>query len=176
MSDIIKNAETEVVETAAAEPKLPKFSDVINPAEEDRRMILVTAVRNKNTKLFWDYFDVPAGADVKQTIAGVTDQKLIILIDERYARKFIEEGKVLRGMASTVSDLTARYAKVMAVEVEDKAALTAQLIGEVLDQIDAGVFTGVWARPEVIEAEEAAEEEAEAAEDGEVDDPFEVEE
>ena len=32
MSDIIKNAEIEVVETAAAEPKLPKFSDVIKTA------------------------------------------------------------------------------------------------------------------------------------------------
>lgn len=174
MSDIIKNAETEVIETAAAEPKLPKFSDVINPADEARQMILVTAVRNKNTKLFWDRFTVLPSADVKQTIAGFTDQKLIILIDERYARKFIEEGKTLRGMASTVSDLTARYAKVMAVEVEDKVALTLELIGQILEQVDAGVFTGVWARPEVLEAEAAEEADGEAAED-EVDDPFEVE-
>lgn len=171
--------DTTVIEETAVqtEEKLPKFSDVINPADEDRKMILVTAIRNKNTKLFWDFLTVLEGADVKETIKLATDNKLIILIDERYARKFVETGTVLRGMASTVSDLSAKYAKVMGIEVEDKAVLVKTLIEEVLNAVDTGVTSGVWAKPEVLQEEaktEAPEETAEAVDTESVEDPFDV--
>lgn len=171
--------DTAVIEETAVqtEEKLPKFSDVINPADEERRMILVTAIRNKNTKLFWDFLTVLEGADVKETIKLATDNKLIILIDERYARKFVETGTVLRGMASTVSDLSAKYAKVMGIEVEDKAVLVKTLIEEVLNAVDTGVTSGVWAKPEVLQEEaktEAPEETAEAVDTDSVEDPFDV--
>lgn len=171
--------DTAVIEETAVqtEEKLPKFSDVINPANEDRKMILVTAIRNKNTKLFWDFLTVLEGADVKETIKLATDNKLIILIDERYARKFVETGTVLRGMASTVSDLSAKYAKVMGIEVDDKAVLVKTLIEEVLNAVDTGVTSGVWAKPEVLQEEaktEAPEETAEAVDTESVEDPFDV--
>lgn len=171
--------DTAVIEETAVqtEEKLPKFSDVINPADEERRMILVTAIRNKNTKLFWDFLTVLEGADVKETIKLATDNKLIILIDERYARKFVETGTVLRGMASTVSDLSAKYAKVMGIEVDDKAVLVKTLIEEVLNAVDTGVTSGVWAKPEVLQEEaktEAPEETAEAVDTETVEDPFDV--
>ena len=171
--------DTAVIEETAVqtEEKLPKFSDVINPANEDRKMILVTAIRNKNTKLFWDFLTVLEGADVKETIKLATDNKLIILIDERYARKFVETGTVLRGMASTVADLSAKYAKVMGIEVEDKAVLVKTLIEEVLNAVDTGVTSGVWAKPEVLQEEaktEAPEETAEAVDTESVEDPFDV--
>lgn len=171
--------DTAVIEETAVqtEEKLPKFSDVINPADEERKMILVTAIRNKNTKLFWDFLTVLEGADVKETIKLATDNKLIILIDERYARKFVETGTVLRGMASTVSDLSAKYAKVMGIEVEDKAVLVKTLIEEVLNAVDTGVTSGVWAKPEVLQEEaktEAPEETAEAVDTESVEDPFDV--
>lgn len=171
--------DTAVIEetTAQTEEKLPKFSDVINPADEERKMILVTAIRNKNTKLLWDFLTVLEGADVKETIKLATDNKLIILIDERYARKFVETGTVLRGMASTVSDLSAKYAKVMGIEVEDKAELVKTLIEEVLNAVDAGVTSGVWAKPEVLQEEtepEASEETAEVGDTDVVEDPFDV--
>ena len=171
--------DTAVIEETAVqtEEKLPKFSDVINPADEDRKMILVTAIRNKNTKLFWDFLTVLEGADVKETIKLATDNKLIILIDERYARKFVETGTVLRGMASTVADLSAKYAKVMGIEVEDKAVLVKTLIEEVLNAVDTGVTSGVWAKPEVLQEEaktEAPEETAEAVDTESVEDPFDV--
>lgn len=171
--------DTAVIEETAVqtEEKLPKFSDVINPADEERRMILVTAIRNKNTKLFWDFLTVLEGADVKETIKLATDNKLIILIDERYARKFVETGTVLRGMASTVSDLSAKYAKVMGIEVEDKAVLVKSLIEEVLNAVDTGVTSGVWAKPEVLQEEaktEAPEETAEVGDTDAVEDPFDV--
>ncbi len=171
--------DTAVIEETAVqtEEKLPKFCDVINPANEDRKMILVTAIRNKNTKLFWDFLTVLEGADVKETIKLATDNKLIILIDERYARKFVETGTVLRGMASTVSDLSAKYAKVMGIEVDDKAVLVKTLIEEVLNAVDTGVTSGVWAKPEVLQEEaktEAPEETAEAVDAETVEDPFDV--
>lgn len=171
--------DTAVIEetTAQTEEKLPKFSDVINPADEERKMILVTAIRNKNTKLLWDFLTVLEGADVKETIKLATDNKLIILIDERYARKFVETGTVLRGMASTVSDLSAKYAKVMGIEVENKAELVKTLIEEVLNAVDAGVTSGVWAKPEVLQEEtepEASEETTEVADTDVVEDPFDV--
>lgn len=171
--------DTAVIEetTAQTEEKLPKFSDVINPADEERKMILVTAIRNKNTKLLWDFLTVLEGADVKETIKLATDNKLIILIDERYARKFVETGTVLRGMASTVSDLSAKYAKVMGIEVEDKAELVKTLIEEVLNAVDAGVTSGVWAKPEVLKEEtepEASEETEDVADTDVVEDPFDV--
>ena len=171
--------DTAVIEETAVqtEEKLPKFSDVINPADEERKMILVTAIRNKNTKLFWDFLTVLEGADVKETIKLATDNKLIILIDERYARKFAETGTVLRGMASTVADLSAKYAKVMGIEVEDKAVLVKTLIEEVLNAVDTGVTSGVWAKPEVLQEEaktEAPEETAEAVDTESVEDPFDV--
>ena len=171
--------DTAVIEETAVqtEEKLPKFSDVINPANEDRKMILVTAIRNKNTKLFWDFLTVLEGADVKETIKLATDNKLIILIDERYARKFVETGTVLRGMASTVSDLSVKYAKVMGIEVEDKAVLVKTLIEEVLNAVDTGVTSGVWAKPEVLQEEaktEAPEETAEVVDAETVEDPFDV--
>lgn len=171
--------DTAVIEETAVqtEEKLPKFSDVINPADEERKMILVTAIRNKNTKLFWDFLTVLEGADVKETIKLATDNKLIILIDERYARKFVETGTVLRGMASTVADLSAKYAKVMGIEVEDKAVLVKTLIEEVLNAVDTGVTSGVWAKPEVLQEEaktEAPEETAEAVDTESVEDPFDV--
>ena len=171
--------DTAVIEETAVqtEEKLPKFSDVINPADEERKMILVTAIRNKNTKLFWDFLTVLEGADVRETIKLATDNKLIILIDERYARKFVETGTVLRGMASTVADLSAKYAKVMGIEVEDKAVLVKALIEEVLNAVDTGVTSGVWAKPEVLQEEaktEAPEETAEAVDTESVEDPFDV--
>lgn len=171
--------DTAVIEETAVqtEEKLPKFSDVIKPADEERKMILVTAIRNKNTKLFWDFLTVLEGADVKETIKLATDNKLIILIDERYARKFVETGTVLRGMASTVADLSAKYAKVMGIEVEDKAVLVKTLIEEVLNAVDTGVTSGVWAKPEVLQEEaktEAPEETAEAVDTESVEDPFDV--
>ena len=171
--------DTAVIEETAVqtEEKLPKFSDVINPADEDRKMILVTAIRNKNTKLFWDFLTVLEGADVKETIKLATDNKLIILIDQRYARKFVDTGTVLRGMASTVSDLSVKYAKVMGIEVEDKAVLVKTLIEEVLNAVDTGVTSGVWAKPEVLQEEaktEAPEETAEVVDAETVEDPFDV--
>lgn len=193
-----ENIIAETIETAEDQaPKaiLPKFNDVIVPADEDRDMLLITATRNKNDAMFWNYITVPAGTDPREFIKTVTENKFVNLVDARNVRAFIEAGAPLRGMASTITDFTARYAKTTGVEVTDKAALVLREFTDIIAQVDAGTLEGRWDNPEAIakaeakakevadkaaakaakEAEKAAKKAAaEAPTEDEVEDPFDV--
>ena len=186
-------AETiETTETPAV--TLPKFNDVIVPADEDREMLLITATRNKNDAMFWNYITVPAGTDPREFIKTITENKFVNLVDARNVRAFIEAGAPLRGMASTIADFAARYAKTKG-EVTDKAALVLREFTDIIAQVDAGTLEGRWDNPEAIakaeakakeaaekaaakaakEAEKAAKKAAaEAPAEDEVEDPFDV--
>lgn len=192
-----ENVIAETVETAEAQaPKatLPKFNDVIVPADEDRDMLLITATRNKNDAMFWNYITVPAGTDPREFIKTITENKFVNLVDARNVRAFIEAGAPLRGMASTIADFAARYAKTKG-EVTDKAALVLREFTDIIAQVDAGTLEGRWDNPEAIakaeaKAKEAAEKAAakaakeaekaakkavaEAPAEDEVEDPFDV--
>lgn len=151
----------ETTETPAA--TLPKFNDVIIPADEDREMLLITATRNKNDAMFWNYITVPAGTDPREFIKTITENKFVNLVDARNVRAFIEAGAPLRGMASTVADFAARYAKTKG-EVTDKAALVLREFTDIIAQVDAGTLEGRWDNPEAIaKAEAKAKEEADKA-------------
>ena len=176
----VKNTEAEVIETevvlqdipetaeAPAAPTLPRFLDVIKPADEERQLILITATRNKYNAMYWDYITVPAGADPREVVKGATSNKFINLVDARHIRQFVETNTPIRGMASTFADFAARYAKTFNVEVTDKVALFAEYMADLLKQVDAGITSGVWGNPEP----EAPVEEAPKTE--EVADPYEV--
>lgn len=188
-------AETiENTEAQAPKATLPKFNDVIVPADEDREMLLITATRNKNDAMFWNYITVPAGTDPREFIKTITENKFVNLVDARNVRAFIEAGAPLRGMASTVADFAARYAKTKG-EVTDKAALVLREFTDIIAQVDAGTLEGRWDNPEAIakaeakakeaaekaaakaakEAEKAAKKAAaEAPAEDEVEDPFDV--
>lgn len=185
----------ETTEAPAPAVTLPKFNDVVVPADEDREMLLITATRNKNDAMFWNYITVPAGEDPRAFIKTVTENKFVNLVDARNVRAFIEAGAPLRGMASTIADFAARYAKTKG-EVTDKAALVLREFTDIITQVDAGTLEGRWDNPEAIakaeakakeaadkaaakaakEAEKAAKKAAEALAEDEVEDPFEVEE
>ena len=187
----------EAIETTEAPAvTLPKFNDVVIPADEDRDMLLITATRNKNDAMFWNYITVPAGEDPRAFIKTITENKFVNLVDARNVRAFIEAGAPLRGMASTVADFAARYAKTKG-EVADKAALVLREFTDIINQVDAGTLEGRWDNPEAIakaeakakeaadkaaakaakEAEKAAKKAAaEATAEDEVEDLFEVEE
>lgn len=170
-----KNINTEAIETTEAPAeKFPKFSDVITPADEDREMLLITATRNKNDAMYWEIITVPAGADPKAVIKTVTDKKFVNLVDMRNVKRFIEAGTVLRGMASTVSDFTNRYAKTMGVEVTDKVATVHTEFNSILLSALEGVKAGSWLNPETV-AKQAAEDSVvnEAPAEEEVD-PYDV--
>lgn len=184
-------AETiENTEDQAPKATLPKFNDVIVPADEDRDMLLITATRNKNDAMFWNYITVPAGTDPREFIKTVTENKFVNLVDARNVRAFIEAGAPLRGMASTIADFATRYAKTKG-EVTDKAALVLSEFTDIIAQVDAGTLEGRWDNPEAIakaeaKAKEAAEKAAakaakeaekaaaEAPTEDEVEDPFDV--
>lgn len=192
-----ENIIAEAIETTEAPAvTLPKFNDVVIPADEDRDMLLITATRNKNDAMFWNYITVPAGEDPRAFIKTITENKFVNLVDARNVRAFIEAGAPLRGMASTVADFAARYAKTKG-EVADKAALVLREFTDIINQVDAGTLEGRWDNPEAIakaeakakeaadkaaakaakEAEKAAKKAAaEATAEDEVEDPFEVEE
>lgn len=186
---------TEAIETTETPAvTLPKFNDVIIPADEDREMLLITATRNKNDAMFWNYITVPAGTDPREFIKTVTESKFVNLVDARNVRAFIEAGAPLRGMASTIADFAARYAKTKG-EVTDKVALVLREFTDIIAQVDAGTLEGRWDNPEAIakaeakakeaadkaaakaakEAEKAAKKAAaEAPTEDEVEDPFDV--
>ena len=186
---------TEAIETTETPAvTLPKFNDVIVPADEDREMLLITATRNKNDAMFWNYITVPTGTDPREFIKTITENKFVNLVDARNVRAFIEAGAPLRGMASTIADFAARYAKTKG-EVTDKAALVLREFTDIIAQVDAGTLEGRWDNPEAIakaeakaketaekaaakaakEAEKAAKKAAaEAPAEDEVEDPFDV--
>lgn len=155
---------TETVEAQAPKATLPKFNDVIVPADEDRLMLYITATRNKNDAMFWNAIAIAAGEDPKAALKTINENKFVNLVDMRNVRAFVEAGAPLRGMASTIADFAARFAKTMGIEVTEKAALVLREFTDILAKVEAGTFEGRWDNPEAIaKAEAKAKEEAEKA-------------
>lgn len=182
-NEIINNAaEINNAEVQAPEAKLPKFNEVIVPADEDREMLYITATRNKNDAMFWNIITVPAGEDPKAVTKTINEHKFVNLVDMRNLRAFVEAGAPIRGMASTISDFAARFAKTKN-DTTEKAALVLREFTDIIAQVDAGTTAGKWENPEAIEkaakeAEKAAKKaaaEAPAETEAEDDiDPFDV--
>lgn len=132
-------------------------------------MILFTASRGKNTRLGWAAIEVAEGDEVVK-VRGVADELPIQVADAIGADKFVayvplaviercvEEGKAVRGTASTVSDVYNRYIKVTGA-VGERVPVALAVFNEILEAIGAGETAGEWVRPEP-EAPEAEEEPA----------------
>ena len=160
-NEVINSAEAiETTEVQAPEVKLPKFNDVIVPADEDRLMLYITATRNKNDAMFWDVITVAAGEEPKEVLKTINENKFVNLVDMRNVRAFVEAGAPLRGMASTISDFAARFAKTMH-DTTEKAALVLREFTDIMVQVDAGTTAGKWENPEAIEKAAAKAKEAE---------------
>ena len=160
-NEIINNTGAiENAEVQAPEEKLPKFNDVIVPADEDREMLYITATRNKNDAMFWDIIKVPAGEDPKAVLKTINEHKFVNLVDMRNVRAFVEAGAPLRGMASTISDFAARFAKTKN-DTTEKAALVLREFTDIIAKVDAGTTAGKWENPEAIEKAAAKAKEAE---------------
>ena len=160
-NEVINSTEAiETTEVQAPEVKLPKFNDVIVPADEDRLMLYITATRNKNDAMFWDVITVAAGEEPKAVLKTINENKFVNLVDMRNVRAFVEAGAPLRGMASTISDFAARFAKTMH-DTTEKAALVLREFMDIMVQVDAGTTAGKWENPEAIEKAAAKAKEAE---------------
>ena len=160
-NEVINSTEAiETTEVQAPEVKLPKFNDVIVPADEDRLMLYITATRNKNDAMFWDVITVAAGEEPKAVLKTINENKFVNLVDMRNVRAFVEAGAPLRGMASTISDFAARFAKTMH-DTTEKAELVLREFTDIMVQVDAGTTAGKWENPEAIEKAAAKAKEAE---------------
>lgn len=147
------NTTVEVIEEIAA-PIGPK------------QMLLVTASRGKNTKLAWNVFTV-SDDDATQKVKGcaielptkaaelIGNDKFISYIDLSIIAKCVEEHKAVRGTASTVSDVYARYCKVTDTKGE-RVAVALEVFATILTAVENGENNGEWVRPEPEKAKDEA--------------------
>lgn len=145
--DMAENTYVEAVE-AIEEPQGPKNT------------ILFIASRGKATFLKW--FQIPVTeADELVKIKGcaallptqvaeaIGTDKFVSWLDQDIVEKFVTEGKPVRGMASTISDVFNRYVKVTELEGADKVNTVYNVFREVLAEIEAGNTNGGWEHVEV---------------------------
>ena len=94
---------------------------------------------------------------------AIGSSKFVSWFDQEQAEKCVAENKQVRGMASTFSDVFNRYCKVNELTGQDKLVTVLNIFQGILNDIEAGVTEGEWARPE---PEVPAEVEAPEAEGG----------
>ena len=94
---------------------------------------------------------------------AIGSSKFVSWFDQEQAEKCVAENKQVRGMASTFSDVFNRYCKVNELTGQDKLVTVLYIFQGILNDIEAGVTEGEWARPE---PEVPAEVEAPEAEGG----------
>lgn len=94
---------------------------------------------------------------------AIGSSKFVSWFDQEQAEKCVAENKQVRGMASTFSDVFNRYCKVNELTGQDKLVTVLYIFQGILNDIEAGVTEGEWARPEPEVPEEV---EAPEAEDG----------
>ena len=94
---------------------------------------------------------------------AIGSSKFVSWFDQEQAEKCVAENKQVRGMASTFSDVFNRYCKVNELTSQDKLVTVLNIFQGILNDIEAGVTEGEWARPE---PEVPAEVEASEAEGG----------
>lgn len=178
------NEYEEAVEAIEAVEEAQAEVDALEAVEEveeqapagPKDTILFIASRGKAKFLRWRRIQVEEAdqtVKVKGCAALVTPEmaevigtnKFVAWVDQAAIERSVLEGKPIRGLASTVSDVYARYTKVLELTGADKANTALEVFAEVINQIDNGAIEGGWEREEP-EAEEAP---------AEVDDAGEVE-
>ena len=162
--------ETEVVEVIEA-PKEQAVTETI--PEGPKFTLLFTASRGNNRRFSWYQIEVkPEDATTKvkgcaallptPVVEALGQDKFVSWMDQSIIEACVQEGKVIRGMASTVSDVYARYTKVTDTKGE-RVAVALAVFKEVLEAIKDGKTTGAWERPEPEVKEEAPKAETPAA-------------
>lgn len=96
---------------------------------------------------------------------AIGSSKFVSWFDQEQAEKCVAENKQVRGMASTFSDVFNRYCKVNELTGQDKLTTVLNIFQGILNDIEAGVTEGEWARPEPEVPEEVEALEAEGGND-----------
>lgn len=166
-----KNIAIEAVEEAQAE-----VEELEAPAGP-KATLLFTASRGNAKRLSWKQVIVnPEDELVKvkgcaallptPVAEAIGSSKFVSWFDQEQAEKCVAENKQVRGMASTFSDVFNRYCKVNELTGQDKLTTVLNIFQGILNDIEAGVTEGEWARPEPEVPEEVEAPEAEGGNDG----------
>jgi len=153
------NEYVEAIEAIEAVEEAQAEVDAIEAPEGPKATLLFTASRGNARRLAWRQIIVnPEDEVVKvkgcaamlpiQVAEAIGSTKFVSWFDQEQAEKCVAEGKQVRGMASTFSDVFARYTKVNEIKGADKLETVLAIFKGILNDIEAGITEGEWARPE----------------------------
>lgn len=154
-----ENIITEAIEAPAAEIVVEAIEPETETPEAPYFTLLFTASRGNNKKFNWYQIEVaPTDPTEKvkgcaaplptQVIEALGQDKFVSWMPQAQFEACVAEGKVVRGMASTVSDIYNRYIKVTETKGTERVATALAVFTEVLEAIKNGTTAGGWARPE----------------------------
>jgi len=169
-----ENEYVEAVEAIEAVEEAQAEVEALEAPAGPKATLLFTASRGNAKRLSWKQVIVnPEDELVKvkgcaallptPVAEAIGSSKFVSWFDQEQAEKCVAENKQVRGMASTFSDVFNRYCKVNELTSQDKLTTVLNIFRGILNDIEAGVTEGEWARPE---PEVPAEVEAPEAEDG----------
>lgn len=166
------NEYTEAIEAIEAVEEAQAEVEAIEAPEGPKATLLFTASRGNAKRLAWKQIVVnPEDEVVKvkgcaamlpiQVAEAIGSTKFVSWFDQEQAEKCVAENKQVRGMASTFSDVFNRYCKVNELTSQDKLVTVLNIFQGILNDIEAGITEGEWARPEPEVPEEVETPEAE---------------
>ena len=159
------NTYVEEVEAIDVLEEAPAEIEAIEEEQGPKNTLLFIASRGKSTFLRWFQIPVTEGDETikvkgcaallpTQVAEAIGTNKFVSWLDQDIVEKFIAEGKPVRGMASTISDVFNRYIKVTELEGADKVNTVYNVFREVLAEIEAGNTNGGWEHPQEPETPE----------------------
>lgn len=155
-----ENIITEAIEAPAEEIVVEAIEpEVETEPEAPYFTLLFTASRGNNKKFNWYQIEVaPTDPTEKvkgcaaplptQVIEALGQDKFVSWMPQAQFEACVAEGRVVRGMASTVSDIYNRYIKVTEAKGTERVATALTVFTKVLEAIKNGTTTGGWVRPE----------------------------
>lgn len=172
-----ENEYVEAVEAIEAVEEAQAEVEALEAPAGPKATLLFTASRGNAKRLSWKQVIVnPEDELVKvkgcaallptPVAEAIGSSKFVSWFDQEQAEKCVAENKQVRGMASTFSDVFNRYCKVNELTGQDKLTTVLNIFQGILNDIEAGVTEGEWARPEPEVPEEVEAPEAEGGNDG----------
>lgn len=172
-----ENEYVEAVEAIEAVEEAQAEVEALEAPAGPKATLLFTASRGNAKRLSWEQVIVnPEDELVKvkgcaallptPVAEAIGSSKFVSWFDQEQAEKCVAENKQVRGMASTFSDVFNRYCKVNELTGQDKLVTVLNIFQGILNDIEAGVTEGEWARPEPEVPEEVEAPEAEGGNDG----------
>lgn len=172
-----ENEYVEAVEAIEAVEEAQAEVEALEAPAGPKATLLFTASRGNSKRLSWKQVIVnPEDELVKvkgcaallptPVAEAIGSSKFVSWFDQEQAEKCVAENKQVRGMASTFSDVFNRYCKVNELTGQDKLTTVLNIFQGILNDIEAGVTEGEWARPEPEVPEEVEAPEAEGGNDG----------